>query len=83
MVSQGLGYASAMPNPIPLDQDRGPCWECLGYGGVHDEQFGDTVCNWDQMSRKKVSRMPETGCSHFQRRPGTTTRAVDYPKRPR
>ena len=73
-----------MPNP-EFTTDRGPCQACNGYGGPYspEAQLGATICEWPQQSGKSVSRLPEVGCSSFERREGTTARALWLPKRPR
>lgn len=82
-MSQAVRYAGAMPNP-EFNNDRGPCQACNGYGGVYEPEakYGATTCRWPQKSGKSVSRMPEVGCSGFERRPGATERAAVYPKKP-
>lgn len=65
-------YPSPMPNP-QLPNERGPCQTCGGYGGPYevDKSIGATVCKWWSRSGKLVSRMPEIGCSGWQRAPVT------------
>lgn len=70
-----------MPNPA-FRTDRGPCQDCKSYGGPYEPEakFGSTICNDPKGSGKSVCRLPEVGCSAFQRRPGATGVAQVFPK---
>jgi hypothetical protein len=62
-----------MPNPT-FPNERGPCQTCGGYGGPYPGQkaVGATVCNWWSRSGKRVSRIPDIGCSGWERAPVNT-----------